>query len=207
MVRVKVCGITNRRDAAMVTELGAAALGFIFAPSPRQVSPEKVREIIADLPPLVWTIGVFVDEPLSSVCRIMDFCRLDLVQFHGDEPPEICREMMPRSIKAFRVKDESSLVPVEKYTESVNAILLDTYCQGLKGGTGRAFDWSLAIKAKELRVPIILSGGLTPSNIAEAVSVVKPWAVDINSGIEDAPGRKNPDLMKKLMENIRRVEQ
>jgi phosphoribosylanthranilate isomerase len=191
----------------MVAELGAAALGFIFAPSPRQVTPEKVREIIDDLPPLVWTIGVFVDEPLSSVRRIMEFCRLDLVQFHGDEPPEICREMMPRSIKAFRIRDESSLVSVEKYTGSVKAILLDTYCQGLKGGTGRAFDWNLAIKAKELGVPIILSGGLTPSNIAEAVSAVKPWAVDVNSGIEDAPGRKNPDLMKKLMENIRRVEE
>jgi phosphoribosylanthranilate isomerase len=206
MVRVKVCGITNREDASMAVELGATALGFIFAPGPRQVTPEKAREIIGTLPPLVWAVGVFVDETLSNIREIRDFCRLDLIQFHGDESPETCREMMPRSIKAFRLKDASSLAPLACYRGNVRAILLDTYQQGMKGGTGKTFDWSLAVKARELGIPMILSGGLNPFNVAGAISAVNPWAIDVNSGIEDRPGQKNPLLVRELMESIRRAE-
>jgi len=206
MVRVKVCGITNYQDASMAVQLGAHALGFIFAPSPRQVTPEKARDIIRAIPPLAQAVGVFVDEDPATIRRIMRFCGLDLVQLHGDESPDVCHELMPYAIKAFRLKDESSLSAIKSYRGRVRAILLDRYMEGKKGGTGRTFDWDLAIRAKDFEIPAILSGGLNPDNISEAISLVKPYAVDVNSGIEQSPGKKSPVLMSKLMEIIRKME-
>ncbi len=206
MVKVKICGITNPQDASMAVELGVDALGFILAPSPRQVTPEKVRDIIDNLPPFLQTVGVFVDEDLTTIRDILDFCGLDMIQLHGNEPPEFCREMMPHTVKAFRLKDASSLSLIRLYQGQVRALLLDTYQDGIKGGTGKYFDWNLAIKAGELGMPVILSGGLRPANIQRAISTVKPYAVDVNSGIEESPGKKSPLLMKQLMENIRKVE-
>jgi phosphoribosylanthranilate isomerase len=203
MVRVKICGITNRRDALMAVDLGANALGFVFAPSPRQISPEAVRVVAEALPPFVQTVGVFVNEDLPVIRKIMDFCGLNLIQLHGNESPEFCRELMPQTIKAFRLKNGSSLVPIRRYTGQVKAIVLDAYQKGIKGGTGRVFDWNLGVRAGELGIPIILSGGLTPSNIQSAISAVKPYAVDVSSGIEERPGKKSPLLMKQLIEKIR----
>lgn len=206
MVRVKICGITNPQDASIAVELGVNVLGFIFAPSPRKVSPENVRDIINTLPPFVQTVGVFVDEDPAIIRQISYFCHLDMIQLHGNEPPGLCRELMPHSIKAFRLKDPSSLLPIRLYQGQVRALLLDTYQEGIKGGTGKAFDWSLAVKAGELGIPVILSGGLEPSNIQIAISTVKPYAVDVNSGVEENPGKKSPILMKKLMETIRQMD-
>jgi phosphoribosylanthranilate isomerase len=202
MIRVKICGITNREDASEAVSLGVDALGFIFARSPRQISPERARHIITILPATVRTVGVFVNEEMAAVRDILSYCRLDFIQLHGEEPPEFCRAFMPQTIKAIQVKDESSLSSLGAYEGSVKALLLDTYRDGRAGGTGESFDWRMALKAKRLGIPIILSGGLNLSNITRAMSFVKPCAVDINSGIEERPGKKSPILMKELMEAV-----
>lgn len=202
MVRVKICGITNPEDAFEAISLGADALGFILAPSPRQVTPEIVRDIVNILPPFVQAVGVFVDEEFTTIRDIMDYCGLDMVQLHGNESPEFCRKLMPRTIKAFRLKDISTLMPIRVYKGNLRALLLDTHQKGMKGGTGKTFDWDLAIKARQFGMPIILSGGLGPSNIERAISTVKPYAVDVNSGIEERPGKKNPALIKALMQKV-----
>jgi len=202
MVKVKICGITNSGDAKMAVHMGANALGFIFAPSPREIKPENAREIIRALPPFVKAVGIFVNEESLRIRQIVHFCGLDLVQLHGDEPPPMCEEFMPRTIKAFQIRDESSLRRIKPYGEGVRAILLDTYAKDKRGGTGSTFDWDLAVKGKAFGIPIILSGGLNPSNVGKAISTVKPFAVDINSGVEESPGKKSPDLMKSLMETI-----
>ena len=204
-MKVKVCGITEHDDAAMAVKLGVDALGFIFAPSPRRITPEMARHIIDTLPPFVKTVGVFVDEDLAVIRQIRSFCGLDMIQLHGNETPQFCRELMPFAIKAIRVNDELSLTMLKPYVGHVRAILLDTYEKGKMGGTGKAFDWSLALKAKGLGMPIVLSGGLNPSNIRKAISTVRPYAVDVNSGIEERPGKKSPLLMKELMETIDRI--
>ena len=205
MVRIKICGMTNREDAERAVELGANALGFIFAPSPRQVSPEEVRCMVEALPPFVQTVGVFVDEKMSDIRRIMKHCGLDLVQLQGDESPGFCRELMPDAVKSFRLKDETGLLPIKDYKGTVRAIHLDSYRKGTKGGTGEVFDWTLAVRAKALDIPLILSGGLGPLNIENAISAVRPYAVDINSGIEDRPGRKDHALMKQLIEKVKKM--
>jgi phosphoribosylanthranilate isomerase len=201
-IKVKFCGITDREDALGAVNLGADALGFIFAPSPRRILPETARGIINALPPLVKTVGVFVNEKVAVIREHINYCGLDLVQLHGDESPEICRELLPYTIKAFRIKDDSSLQTIGDYHESVRALLLDTYCEDKAGGTGKIFDWQLAVKIKETGIPVILSGGLGPSNIEAAIRVVRPYAVDVNSGVEERPGKKSYRMMKELMENI-----
>lgn len=203
MVKVKICGITNHQDASLAVELGVDILGFVLAPSPRQVSPEMVRSIVETLPPFVMTVGVFVDEEEKTIKDIADFCRLNQVQLHGKESPDFCRRFRPKAIKAFRVRDDTSLLPISAYQGHVQALILDTYQPGIAGGTGRTFPWDLAIKAKEFDLPVILSGGLNPSNIRRAISTVKPYAVDINSGIEERPGKKDPQRMKQLMEALK----
>jgi phosphoribosylanthranilate isomerase len=205
MIKVKICGITNHEDASEAARLGADAVGFIFAPSPRQIVPELARDIILDLPPFVQAVGVFVNEELSTIRHKVAYCGLDMVQLHGDEPPDFCRELMPRIIKAFRLKGKSSLSPLNAYRGRVKALLLDTYEEGLKGGTGKTFDWSLAVEAEKFEIPIILSGGLGPSNIETAISTVKPYAIDVNSTIEARPGKKNLGLMRELMEKVNKI--
>ncbi|MBI5603452.1 MAG: phosphoribosylanthranilate isomerase [Deltaproteobacteria bacterium] len=203
MVKVKICGITNYEDASLAVELGADILGFILAPSPRQISPEKVRSIIGFLPPFVMTVGVFVDEEEKTIKDIADFCRLTQVQLHGKESPDFCRRFRPKALKAFRVLDETSLLPISTYQGHVQAVILDTYQKGMAGGTGRTFPWDLAIKAKAFNLPVFLSGGLNPSNIRQAIATVKPYGVDVNSGIEERPGKKDPLRMKQLMKVIK----
>ncbi|HYR02988.1 MAG TPA: phosphoribosylanthranilate isomerase [Syntrophobacteria bacterium] len=205
MLRVKICGITNLEDASFAVRLGVHALGFILSPSPRQVSPEAVREIVRGIPPLVQTVGVFVNEAPSRVREIMGFCGLDLAQLHGDESPADCEALTPRAIKALRLRDESSLAVAATYRGKVRAVLLDSYVKGRRGGTGTTLDWDLAARGLELGIPVILAGGLNPGNVRRAVSVVRPFAIDVNSGVEERPGRKSPALMDRLMEVVRNL--
>ena len=201
-VKVKICGITNLEDASIAVELGANALGFIFAPSPRQITPQKARAIIRAIPPFVKTVGVFVNEAPATIKEVMQHCGLDLVQLHGNESPGLCEELMPCTIKALRIKDESSLQTSQPYQGKVRALLLDTYSKEKAGGTGKTFDWNLAIKIKEMGIPIILSGGIGPSNIDLAIHTVRPYAVDVNSAVEKYPGKKSHILIKALMAEL-----
>jgi phosphoribosylanthranilate isomerase len=204
-VKVKICGITDYEEASIAVELGVDALGFIFAESPRQITPQKARAIVRDIPPFVKTVGVFVNQTPVAIREFINYCGLDLVQLHGDESPEICLELMPYTIKALRIKDESSAQASVTYYGKVRGLLLDTYSEEMAGGTGKTFDWGLALKIKKLQIPIILSGGLAPSNIREAIRTVEPYAVDVNSGVEESPGKKSPELLKELMIKINKV--
>lgn len=205
-VLVKICGITECEDAISAVKLGAAALGFIFAPSPRQISPDEARSIIKALPPGVKTIGVFVNEKAAAIRKHILYCGLDWVQLHGQESPEFCRELMPYAIKAVGIKDDAGLHTIADYRACVRALLLDTYSEDQAGGTGKTFNWQLAIKAKTPGLPIFLAGGLGPSNIEAAIRMVRPYAVDVNSGVEERPGKKSYGLMKALMEKVRKSD-
>ena len=189
-VRVKICGITSRDDALAAVEAGADALGFMFfAQSPRHVAARVAVEIVQVLPPFVAKVGVFVNPSEEEVLRAIAACGLDTVQLHGDERPEICGRFAVKIIKAFRIRDAASLKPLPDYR--VSAWLLDSYVAGQLGGSGATFNWDLAVQAKKLGSPVILAGGLTPENVAEAVRHVQPFAVDVSSGVESAPGKKD----------------
>jgi phosphoribosylanthranilate isomerase len=202
MVKIKICGITNLEDALLAADLGADALGFIFYPkSPRNVAPEAAREIIAQLPPFVASVGVFVDETAAFVRELAAKVRLDWVQLHGQESPEYCRNLGHKVIKGFRIQDADSLRLLAGYRGAAQALLLDTYKKGLVGGTGTAFDWQLAREAKQYG-RIILAGGLTPENVAQAIAIVQPAAVDAASGTEAAPGRKDPAKLRAFFKAV-----
>ncbi len=204
VVRIKICGMTNTEDAVAAAELGADAVGFVFAPSPRQVSAEKAREIIMALPPFIQTVGVFVDEDPERVASIADSCRLDMLQFHGKESPAYCSRFGQRVIKAVRVQDQDRLEGCSEYSSVVAALLLDTYVPDQYGGTGLTFDWNLALEAKKY-APIILAGGLNPDNVADAISAVKPYAVDSSSGLEKEPGVKDHEKMARFIQTVRQA--
>ena len=198
-VKIKICGITNRDDALLAVELGADALGFIFyQKSPRRVTLEQAASICRALPPFMATVGVFVNATQQEIELALIKCRLTTLQFHGDEPPRFCRRFAARTIKAIRVRDEDSLRAAAEY--DIDALLLDTYTDTERGGTARTFDWSLALKAKEIGPPIILSGGLTTENVQEAIRKVRPYAVDASSGVEREPGRKDPEKLRRFIE-------
>ena len=202
-MKIKICGITNPRDAEAAVELGVDALGFIFAKSPRQIDPQEARDIIMMLPPFIKTLGVFVNEDAEKIREIVAFCGLDMIQFHGDEAPGVCQDFMPHAIKAFQLQDHANLEQIKPYQGKVRAVLFDTYSKEKRGGTGKTFDWNLAVKGKAFGIPVILSGGLSPFNIKEAIATVKPYAVDVNSGVEERPGKKDHALMKQIFEVIR----
>jgi phosphoribosylanthranilate isomerase len=200
-IKVKICGMTQLKDALFAVEQGVDAVGFIFyKKSPRAVTMKTVREIIAKLPPLVDTVGVFVNESAERVNKIADYCGLDLVQLHGEESPAFCRKIHRRVIKAFRVKDLQSIKQLEKFP--VSGFLLDTFSDDLHGGTGKTFDWNLALPAKKMG-PVILAGGLTPRNILQAVRQVRPYGVDVCSGVEKSPGIKDLEKVRAFLKNIR----
>ncbi len=189
-VKVKFCGITNLPDAKAAVEAGADALGFVFyEASPRKVALENAAAICRELPPFIVRVGVFVNPPEDLVVRAIGECGLSLLQFHGDETPEYCLQFGLMSMKAFRVRDRTSLEALKLYP--TNAWLLDAYSADQRGGTGEKFNWDLAIEAKGWGRPIFLAGGLTPENVAEAVAQVQPYAVDVSSGVEAQPGRKD----------------
>jgi phosphoribosylanthranilate isomerase len=205
MVKIKICGITNLEDALLAAALGADALGFIFYPkSPRKVAPEAARQIIAQLPPFVAAVGVFVDEDAAVVRDLAARVGLDWVQLHGEESPDYCRSLGRRVIKAFRIQDAESLRPLAAYRDAAQALLLDTYKKGQVGGTGAVFDWRLAREAKQYG-PIILAGGLTPENVAQAIAAVLPAAVDAASGTEAAPGKKDPEKLRAFIAKVKGV--
>ncbi len=201
MVKVKICGITNVDDALHACASGADALGLVFyGKSPRCVTPEQAREIVAALPPFVTTVGLFVNEEPQRIRAIADACGLDVVQLHGDEGPEDCDFGPRRTVKAIRVKDAASLDGHEAYATS--ALLLDAWVAGAYGGTGANFNWELAANvARERRV--ILAGGLAPENVSAAVAAVRPYAVDVSSGVEAAPGRKDPAKVAAFIRNAK----
>jgi phosphoribosylanthranilate isomerase len=201
MVRVKICGITTLEDAIHSVESGADALGFVFhEASPRHISREQAASIINALPPFIQAVGLFVNAGVEYVNATTDFCRLDLVQLHGDETPAYCDMIRRRVIKAFRVKDITSLDLVRNYR--IAGILLDAFSPKAYGGTGLTFNWEMAKEACRYG-PVILAGGLTPENVRHAVEWVNPYGVDVSSGVETAPGRKDPD---RVSEFIRRAK-
>jgi len=201
-MKIKVCGITNLDDARLATELGADMLGFIFyAKSPRAVSREIAAQICRAV--AVEKVGVFVNETEANIRQTLQECGLNALQFHGDESPSFCRQFSAKKIKAIHVRNETSLQQASEY--DVDALLLDTYTDSQRGGTGKTFDWSLAVKAKSFGRPIILSGGLTPDNVREAIRAVQPYAVDVASGVEREPGRKDPEKLRRFIEACRNV--
>ena len=205
MVEVKICGITNMSDAFIAAKCGADALGFIFYPkSQRYVVPAKAKEIIQGLPYEIVKVGVFVNQEMHKVKEIVKFCGLNLIQIHGDEPPEYCTQFPISSlIKAISYREEEDIRKLKNY--SVRAILVDACQPGHYGGTGKNSDWRLAIKVKEMR-PLILAGGLNRGNIREAIETVRPQAVDINSGVEISPGKKDPQKIKEIITMVRETD-
>jgi len=200
-MRVKICGITNNEDAHAAVEYGADALGFVFAKSPRQVTKEHARDIVKNLPPFVSPVGVFVDEQIDTLKEICDFCGIQTVQLHGNEQPSYLKELEGyKLIKAFRVKEEDDLKQLANYKP--HAFLLDSYVKGVMGGTGVSFNWEIARQAHKYGT-IILSGGLTPKNVKEAIQMVKPYAVDVSSGVESSPGKKDKSLVKRFIANAK----
>jgi phosphoribosylanthranilate isomerase len=204
-VRVKICGITNLADARVAVEAGADMLGFIFCEtSPRYVTLRTAADIAAQLPPHIAKVGVFVNPDEDLVMRAIADCGLNILQFHGDEPPEFCTQFGLISMKAFRMRDEASLRALPDY--QTDAWLLDTYAPDKAGGTGTTFNWDLAIAAQKLGKPIILAGGLTPENVTEAVQRVQPFAVDVSSGVEASPGKKDHAKVKSFIMAARQAD-
>lgn len=205
MTRVKICGVTNLDDARRAADLGAWAIGLIFAESPRAVSLQDAEQIGAELKRATEVVGVFVNRPLDEIAAIADACTLTMLQLHGDEGPAYCREAARRTgakvMKAVRVKDAASIRALEPY--HVDFHMLDAHVPGKRGGTGETFNWELAA-AHRRHVPLVLSGGLNPNNVADAIKVVEPFAVDSASGTEAEPGKKDP---AKLEAFFRAVEQ
>jgi len=201
VVKIKICGITNLEDALCVVEYGADMLGFVFwERSPRSITPAAAALIIQELPPSIMTVGVFVDEPAARVNEVVERAGLTIAQLHGAESPEYCSNLEGRYIKVLRVKDADALASLSDY--HAEAILLDTFVKGQPGGTGASFDWSL-LKDMDYDGDIILAGGLTPDNIEEALAHYLPYGVDISSGVEAEPGKKDPEKVRKFIEKVR----
>lgn len=199
MVKVKICGIMTATDAVMVSRAGADAVGFNFWPgSPRYLEPERARAIRMSLPPFVAAVGLFVDAKPDYIRSIVEDCGLDYAQLHGRlTPKKMARLRGIRIIKAIRIADESDLNRLDEY--EVDAFLLDTYVEGLRGGTGQTFDWQLARVASS-RAKIIVAGGLTPENVDKAICAAHPYAVDVASGVEgDEPGKKSRKLVTEFI--------
>jgi len=201
-VKIKICGITNLDDAMAAVDFGADALGLVFFKgSPRFIAHKDAAAIIKNLPSFITTVGVFVDEKPKQIEKITDITGVDVIQLHGDEPPEMYN-LSRRIIKAIRVKTLESLDPLIHYKDMVSAFLLDTFTPAVFGGTGQIFNWDIAAYAKQFG-RIILAGGLTPGNITEAIKRVRPYGVDVSSGIESEKGKKDHKKMKLFIEKAK----
>ena len=204
--RVKICGITNLADAQAAVEAGADALGFNFyEKSPRFVSLKTAAEISKKIAPEILCVGVFVNAPEEFIFRAISEAGLMMLQFHGDEPPKFCTQFGLMSMKAFRIRDAQSLAEIPNY--QTDAYLLDAFSSTTLGGTGEKFNWDLAIEAQKFGKPIFLAGGLTPENVAGAVKKVRPFGVDVSSGVESAPGKKDAAKTRAFIRAIRHAEQ
>jgi phosphoribosylanthranilate isomerase len=203
--RVKVCGITRIEDGLAAASFGADAIGFVFyAPSPRYVAPAQAREIAAAIAPFVSTVGLFVDADVATVSNVLQTIRLDYLQFHGDESPEYCAQFGVPFLKAIRVKPGVDLLQYAAEFHAAKAILLDAFVEGTHGGTGQRFDWQLI--PRNLPLPVILSGGLAPENVMDAIRRVMPWAVDVSSGVEIAKGVKDAGKIQQFMRGVRNAD-
>ncbi len=200
--RIKVCGMREMAEVAAVVAAGVDAVGLIFAGhSPRQIDPDRAREIVKKLPPFVDAVGVFVDQEAAVVNEIVQYCRLTKVQLHGAESPEYCAEIDCRVMKAFRVGASLSAEELAPYAGEVSAFLFDTFHEKIAGGTGQTFDWRLLEKLAPPG-PVVLAGGLTPENVGEAIRQARPFAVDFNSGVEFEPGRKDLDKVRAAIAQV-----
>jgi phosphoribosylanthranilate isomerase len=202
-VRVKICGITTPDDARLAVEAGADAIGLIFADSPRQVSLNQATHIVAALPPWVAPVGVFVNQAPQDILHIARELRLGAIQFHGDEMPCVLEDVARgfKVVKAFRIATAGDLADALDYLAQCrpHAALIDARVEGQRGGTGQAAPWSLVAPMRTKFWPLILGGGLNPENVAEAVRLVQPYAVESSSGVERAPGQKDPDLVRNFV--------
>ena len=198
-VTVKICGITSEVDAQAAVDAGADAIGFMFyEESPRFVTIEQAKSISDTLPPHIMRVGVFVNADEAFINRALNECLLNILQFHGDETPEDCGRFPIMTLKAFRVQGPETLEHMQDYQTA--GFLLDAYTKDALGGTGVTFNWDLAVQAQKFRRPIFLGGGLTPDNVAEAVQKVEPFAVDVSSGVESEPGKKDTLKMRAFVE-------
>jgi len=201
-VRVKICGITDLKAAMAAVDAGADALGFVFAKSPREIDGEKARSIAVRLPPFVAKVGVFVDAPVEIVKQIIVYCGLDAIQLHGSESPEYCTKVKMagrKIIKAVSVRGYESLRVMKHFP--VDAVLADTFVPGRAGGTGKSFDWKYLANNKP-SLPLILAGGLTPENVRQAIAELKPYAVDVSSGVE-TNGVKDANKIRAFIREVK----
>ncbi len=202
--RVKICGITRPDDALRAAQLGADAIGLVFYDkSPRAIDVDTARNILAVLPPFVTVVGLFVDPTPRHVAAVLHRVPLDILQFHGNEEPGECTAYNKPYIKAIRVKEGMNLHEQAKRYSSARGLLLDTYVPGVPGGTGQAFNWSLI--PKDLNKHVILAGGLTPKNVWQVISAVRPYAVDVSSGVELEKGIKDPEKMAAFIRGVNHV--
>lgn len=201
-VKVKICGITNVTDGLAAAEAGADMIGLMFYEgSPRRVSFTTATEISRALPPFTVKVGVFVNPTEDAVMRAIGDCGVSLLQFHGEETPEFCTQFGVMSMKAFRVRGPETLAELPEY--QTDAWLLDAYSPDGYGGTGEKFNWNLALEAAQFGRPIFLAGGLTPENVGEAVRQVQPFGVDVSSGVESAPGKKDHAKVRAFVQAVR----
>ncbi len=201
-VRVKICGLRDPAAARAAAQMGADAIGLVFyGPSPRNVSVAEAQAVLAALPPFVTSVGLFVNADADWLRDLLKVLPLDLLQFHGDESPEYCRSFGKPWIKAVRVKQDTNLLEYAAQFHDARGLLVDAFVEGTPGGTGEAFDWSLI--PKDLPLPLILSGGLDPVNVGEAVARVAPWAVDVSSGVESARGVKDLNKVAQFIKAAR----
>ncbi|WP_080887605.1 phosphoribosylanthranilate isomerase [Nitrospira japonica] len=203
--RIKICGITNEEDAAAALLAGADALGFVFyRKSPRWIDPTVAGRIISSLPPFVAAVGVFVNEEVKVVRDLMDGCGLALAQLHGDETAAYCLELARPAVKALRIKDRGSFLALAEFQgrAGIRGFLLDAYAEDAYGGTGRTVDWALAAEAAR-SASVLLAGGLTPENVAEAIRAVRPYGVDVSSGVESTPGKKDAEKVRRFIQSAR----
>lgn len=204
-VKVKICGLTRPEDALAAARDGADALGLVFyEASPRAVSIEQARKIVYALPPFVSSVGLFVDAPAETVREVLKQAPLSMLQFHGDESPDYCRQFQLPYLKAIRVRPQTDLAAMARDYADAAGLLLDAWVQGVPGGTGETFNWDLIPQG--LDKPLILAGGLTPENVAAAVRQVRPWAVDVSGGVEREKGSKDPAKMALFIKGAKSVD-
>lgn len=204
MARIKICGITRVEDAVAAAEAGADAIGLVFyAPSPRAVDARQAARIVAALPPFVTTVGLFVDAEPNEVREVLTQVPLDVLQFHGDETDAYCRQFGRPYLKAVRVQSAEQLADVAARWPGASGILLDSYKPGVPGGTGEVFDWRLVPVSRDWN--LVLAGGLTASNVHQAISEMRPWAVDVSGGVEASKGIKDVEKINAFVQEVKRV--
>ncbi len=203
-MKIKICGITNWDDAKVAIDAGANALGFVFyAKSPRYIDPAVAQRIIAQLPPFVLAVGVFVNHDPNTIRAIIDECGLAFAQLHGDETPAFCEALGKPVLRALRLQDRSSLLALAEYKGriGIRGFVVDAFSSQAFGGTGQTVDWALAREVAQ-HVPILLAGGLTPTNVREAIQQVQPYGVDVSSGVEERPGKKDHDKIRAFTQAV-----